>query len=43
MTINENTKINESNIIEFLACVQDYCQLIKDFDKSTQQKNYIQD
>ncbi len=43
ITINENTKLNESNIIEFLACVQDYCQLIKDFDKSTQQKNYIQD
>ena len=42
--INENTKINESNVIEFLACIQDYCQLIKDFDKSTQlSKSSIQD
>lgn len=38
ITINEGMKINESNIIEFLSCVENFCLLIKEFDKSTQEK-----
>ena len=39
ITIDNLTKINEGNIVEFLSCVESYCALIKDFDKSTQDKS----
>lgn len=39
ITIDNLTKINEGNVIEFLSCVESYCGLIRDFDKSTQEKN----
>ena len=39
ITIDNLTKINEGNIVDFLSCVESYCALIKDFDKSTQDKS----
>ena len=39
ITIDNNTKINEGNVVDFLSCVESYCGLIRDFDKSTQEKS----
>ena len=36
-TVEENTKLNENNIIDYLGTVFCYCQLIKDFDESTRE------
>ena len=41
INVEENTKLNENNVITFLGTVYCYCQLIKDFDenvKSNQNK-----
>ena len=39
ITIDNLTKINEGNIVDFLSCVESYFALIKDFDQSTQDKS----
>ena len=44
--VEENTKLNENNVITFLGTVYCYCQLIKDFDenvKSSQNKKVQQE
>lgn len=39
ITINELTKFTENNVDEFFICVNDYCALIYEFDKSTNREN----
>ena len=44
--VEENTRLNENNVITFLGTVYCYCQLIKDFDenvKSSQNKKVQQE